>query len=109
MTTKAMATSTVTCIDADAIRDWIGEHLAPLCPEGAAINVINRTWHCKGESRFFAALDVEDPITVEQLRTRVATEHSRAHYLHFYVDDVIAAAVGSGTLDGDFFHVYYCW
>lgn len=30
-------------------------------------------------------------------------------YLHFYVDDVIAAAVGSGALAGDYFHVHYRW
>lgn len=104
-----LETSTVTAIDADAIRAWVAQNLAPLCPEGAAISVINRPWHCKGESAYFAAVDIEDPITVEQLRRLEVTEHSRAHYLHFYVDDVIAAAVGSGTLAGDYFHVHYRW
>jgi len=104
-----LKTSTVTAIDADAIRDWVAHHLAPLCPEGAAISVINRPWHCKGESCYFAAVEVDTLITVAQLRQLEVTEHTRAHYLHFYVDDVIAAAVASGALTGDFFHVYYRW
>lgn len=104
-----LETRTVTAIDADAIRSWVARNLAPLCPEGAAISVINRPWHCKGESAYFAAIDVEELITVDQLRSLEVTEHSRAHYLHFYVDDVIAAAVASGDLHGDYFHVHYCW
>jgi len=92
-----METSTVTAIDADAIREWVQSHLAPLCPDGAKALVINRHWHCKGESAFFAAVDVEEPITIDQLRRLVVTEHTREHYLHFYVVDVIAAAVGSGA------------
>ncbi|HBO2935074.1 TPA: hypothetical protein L4R50_000068 [Pseudomonas aeruginosa] len=104
-----LETTTVTAIGADAIREWVARHLAPLCPEGSAISVINRPWHCKGESRYFAEVEVDSPITASQLRLLEVTEHTRAHYLHFYVDDVIAAAVGSGELSGDFFHVYYCW
>ncbi|WP_268817170.1 hypothetical protein [Pseudomonas savastanoi] len=37
----------------------------------------------------------------------VVPERHRAHYLHFYVDDVLAAAVGCGSLDGTEFHVHY--
>lgn len=104
-----METTTVSVIYADSIREWVARHLAPLCPDGSAISVINRPWHCKGVSAFFAVVDIEDPLTIEQLLQLVATEHSRAHYLHFYVDDVIAAAVGNGDLSGDHFHVHYCW
>ncbi|HEJ4407884.1 TPA: hypothetical protein SL557_000163 [Pseudomonas aeruginosa] len=104
-----LETSTVTVIGADAIHDWVARHLAPLCPEGAAISVIQRPWHCKGESCYFAAVEVEAPITTAQLRRLEVAEHTRGQYLHFYVDDVIAAAVGSGALAGDFFHVFYRW
>lgn len=104
-----MTTSTATLIQAEAIREWIEKHLAPLCPQGAHITAINRPWHCKGESAYFAAVDVEEPITPQALRAREVVEHTRAHYLHFYIDDVIAAAVGSGSLEDDTFHVHYCW
>jgi hypothetical protein len=63
-----MQISTVTAIGAEAIRDWIARHLAPICPAGAEISVISRSWHCKGESAFFAAVDVELPISIRQLR-----------------------------------------
>lgn len=104
-----MDTSTVTVIYADAIKEWVSKHLAPLCPDDAAISVINRPWHCKGESQYFASIDVEEGITVQQLRAREVVEHTRAHYLNFYVDDVIAAAVGAGDLKGDYYFVHYCW
>lgn len=106
---EPMPTTTVTAIGAEAIREWVAQHLAPFCPAGAEISVINRPWHCKGESAFFADVDVESPITISQLRGLEVIEHTRGHYLHFYVDDVIAAAVGSGSLDGSSFHVHYRW
>lgn len=84
-----LETSTVTAIDADAIRAWVARNLAPQCPEGAAISVINRPWHCKGESAYFAAVDVEEPITIEQLRRLEVTEHSRAHYRKRSFHDVL--------------------
>ncbi|WHS57385.1 MULTISPECIES: hypothetical protein [Pseudomonas] len=52
---------------------------------------------------------MDSPITVAQLRRLEVTEHTRAHYLHFYIDDVLAAAVGCGSLDGTEFHVHYRW
>lgn len=109
MVTSKITTTTVTAISADAIREWIALHLAPLCPDGAHISAINRPWHCKGESAYFAAVEVDSPITVAQLRRLEVTEHTRAHYLQFYVDDVLAAAVGCGSLDGTEFHVHYRW
>lgn len=107
--THSISTTTVACISAEAIQEWVAHHLAPLCPGGAHISVINRPWHCKGESAYFAAVEVESPITVAQLRRLEVTEHTRAHYLHFYIDDVVAAAVGCGSLDGSEFHVHYRW
>lgn len=107
--TAPMQTSTISAIEAEDIQQWITRHLSPLCPAGAEIKVINRPWHCKGESAFFAAVDVDAPISISQLRDLEVIEHTRAQYLHFYVDDVISAAVGSGALDGSYFHVYYRW
>lgn len=104
-----MNTSSVEVINADAIKAWVQQYLAPLCPEGSHISVIPRSWHCKGESAFFAAVDVDETVTLTQLRTLEVTEHTRAHYLCFYVDDVIAAAVQEGHLAGDFYHVHYQW
>lgn len=107
--TSPMRTSTAVVIERDAIRDWVAQHLAPLCPQGAHVSVINRPWHCKGESAYFAEVEVEVELTPQQLRQLEVIEHTRGAYLHFYVDDVIAAAVGSGALEGDHFHVYYRW
>ena len=105
----AMKTSTVIAIGAEAIIEWIAHHLAPTCPAHAQISVINRPWHCKGESAYFADVAVDTPITIGQLRGLEVIEHRRGQHLHFYVDDVIAAAVGSGALSGTFFHVHYWW
>jgi hypothetical protein len=104
-----MHTNSVPVIYADAIREWVAQNLAPECPEDAHVSVISRPWHCKGESSFFAAIDVDAGITVQQLRSREVAEHTRGAALHFYVDDVIAAAVGTGALNGNHFHVLYRW
>lgn len=104
-----MHTSSVPVIYAEAIREWVSQHLTSECPEGAHVAVISRPWHCKGESSFFADIDVDAGITVQQLRSREAAEHTRGAALHFYVDDVIAAAVGTGALQGNHFHVLYRW
>jgi hypothetical protein len=105
----SMQTTTVTVIDRDAIKEWIAHYLAPACPPGSHISVINRQWHCKGESAFFTAVDVELPLSIEQLRESEVVELTRGNHLHFFVDDVIAAAVGSCSLAGSFFHVHYRW
>ncbi len=80
-----------------------------LCPEESHVTVMPRSWHCTGESAFFAAIDINYSLSPNELRALEVKEHSRAQYLHFYVDDVIAAAVGIGALQGNHFHVHYRW
>lgn len=104
-----MIMNDVKIIYAEAIKEWIAKNLAPLCPPESFISVIHRPWHCKGESAFFASIEVYEEITLEELRSREVVEHSRAHYLHFNIDDVISAAVALGDIDGDVFHVHYSW
>lgn len=104
-----MDTTMVPVIGAEAVQAWIALHLAPACPAGASISAIPRPWHCKGESAFFAAIDIDDALTVPQLRALEVRGHTRDQHLHFYIDDVIAAAVGTGDLDGKHYHVHYRW
>ena len=104
-----METSTVTKIDADAINAWVEKHLLPLCPEDAHVTIMPRSYHCTGESAFFAAVDIDNSLSLHELLALEVKEHTRAQYHHFYVDDVIAAAVGAGALQGNHFHVHYRW
>ncbi len=62
-----------------------------------------------GESRFFSSIDVDTTLSIEALLAKVATAYSRGPYLHFYADDVVAAACGAGELSGNWFWLYYKW
>ena len=104
-----IATKNPVCIDGESLQEWLVAALRGLVPTDAQISMIPRSWEAHGESRFFATIDVDSPITLPDLVARVASEHSRAPYLHFYADDVVAAACGAGELPGTYFWLYHTW
>ena len=97
------------CLQGDSLGDWLNQFLEGKIPEGYTAYIIPSVHGAKGESKFFCAIDVEESITLETLLTRVVTEHSRGPYLHFYAEDVLAAADGAGVLPGTYVWLYTKW
>lgn len=75
----------------------------------AQISLIPHPWEAKGESRFFCAVDVDEEISVSQLLEKEVKEYTRGNFKHFYVSDVIQAAVSANQLEGNQFFLYHKW
>ncbi|HHP5494135.1 hypothetical protein ACTG16_23465 [Aeromonas sp. 23P] len=103
-----ISTLTPVCIDADSLKNWFSAALKNHGIDKKAF-IIPQSWDAKGESRFFCSIDVDEPISVSELIKREVAEHSRGPYIHFYAEDVVAAACGAGELTGDLFWLYYTW
>jgi hypothetical protein len=96
-------------INADDLMDWLNNSLKVFLSKDTHISIVPQVFDCKGPSRFFAEIDVQENITIQQLLSKVITEHSRGSYIHFYVDDVVQAAVTAGVLQGNHFYLHYKW
>lgn len=103
-----MQADLVQTIGTESINDWLATYMGDYYPAGTAISVMSREWHCSGHSTFFAEIEVDNPIFPEQLQERgvIGLEDSKRL---FYIDDVVAAAVGTGDLAGNRFNVHYRW
>ena len=95
-------------IDTDELDNWLKEYLGNDF-KNKEVTIIDKPEHCRGESKFFADVDVYEKISREEFINREVKEHTRYNRIHFYVDDVISAACKAGMLKGDSFCIYYTW
>ena len=92
----------------DDIDKWIEQYLQPHFPD-KHISIIPSAWDATGESKFVTNFDMGDDLTITELCSKVVTEHSRGHYIHFYAYDVLCAAYTNGQLEEPYCILYYSW
>ena len=102
---------TPTCVNGKDLLEWLTSAMVGKVPEGSLISIIPNPTNrdANGESCFFVDIDIDETITLTELSRRTVTEHSRGSYIHFYVEDVVAAACGAGELNGVWFWLYFTW
>ena len=96
-------------LDADDIKGWIERVVQPLFPSNDVFVMPRPGIDAKGESRFFCPLDIDQPIPLSELKSRVITENSAGLSIYFYPDDLLNAAAGNGDLDIGSYHLFYTW
>lgn len=97
-------------IDADHLQEWFRKVLAPYFPDKGLYLVGHPMNSAEGESKLFVEVKyIEPDVSIDDLSTRTVTEYNRGNYLHFYVHDVINAAVTAGELKGKRFYCLLEW
>jgi len=91
------------CVDGSDLYDWLVRSV----PIEVNVAIVERPgFDCHGASKMFASVDVDEPLTLQELLDRKTVNGSA---VQFFMDDVVAAAVGAGELVGNFFWVYLTW
>lgn len=100
---------TPVCIDGNSLSEWLNNAVIGLVPDGTQVYIIPNDLDATGSECFFCSIDIDHPITINDLLRREVLDASRGTYKHFYADDVVAAACGAGELSGNWFWLYYTW
>lgn len=107
---KMIDTYRETHIDMDSLDKWFKDFMGEDFKNKELI-IINRDdgRHCTGESKYFAKVIIDEPLTKKELIILSAEKYNRDNQLYFYVDDILSAAVKEDVLESDSFCVYCQW
>jgi len=91
------------CIDGESLKIWLKEYLSDSLMADCYL-MADKPFDCVSQSDIFSVVEVDFLFSREELMSK-SIVFGKQYY--FYIKDVVSAAIWSGSLPNDLYHVYY--